>query len=380
MASLVGQAIASKVLLVGLYENPGSSVTVESYAMSGNSLSFIGGYDAGSAATWVTQTDSRAGDVASLFAVSESGDTVSSLNLFCDGSLKVTSRVSSQGAGPVHLAVDSTEEHLLVANYGGGTLSVLPISRGENNAALLGEATQTVDFGSNANVHSVYLTGSGENGQYSAFVPTLGLDQVQQLTYQNGILTDQGPYTVGKADGPRHLAFNPQGNLAVLVLEGRSQGFEASDKTIQLLEVSPGAALRNIQTLSAVPSDMPSGDLFSAEVMWTHDAKFVLVSVRDETDQKRDGISVYKLCGEKELCFVGYTIVGHYPRSIALTDDNMLIVGNQKDNDLTFLQFDQEKGTLMKVADNLKVSGKPAFVGLFDTADGCANKDSAVLV
>jgi len=378
IATLVGQALASKVLLVGLYENPGESVTVESYAVDGTSVSFIGGFDAGSSATWITQTKSRDGDVASLFAVSESGDTVASLNLFCDGSLKETSRVSSQGAAPVHLAVDSTEEHLLVANYGGGTLAVLPINWGKNNAAMLGEATQTVDFGSNANVHSVFLTGSGEDG-YAAFVPTLGLDQVQQLNYQNGHLTYQGPYAVGKSDGPRHLAFHPQGNLAVLALEGRSQGFEAAEKTIQLLGVR-GTALRHVQTLNALPSDMLSADLFPAEVMWTHDAKSVLVSVRDETDQKRDGISVYKLCGDEELCFVGYTIVGHYPRSIALTDDNLLIVGNQKDYDLTFLQFDEEMGTLTQVADNLKVSGKPAFVGLFDTAEGCATKESAVLV
>src|SRR4029453_2009523 len=43
------------------------------------------------------------------------------------GSLTLLNIVSSEGAGPAHLSIHPAGKHALVANYGGGSVAVLPI-------------------------------------------------------------------------------------------------------------------------------------------------------------------------------------------------------------------------------------------------------------
>src|ERR1051326_1099513 len=43
------------------------------------------------------------------------------------GHLTLLNTVTSQGAGPAHLSVHPSGKHVLVANYAGGTIAVIPI-------------------------------------------------------------------------------------------------------------------------------------------------------------------------------------------------------------------------------------------------------------
>ena len=43
------------------------------------------------------------------------------------GRLTLLNSVSSEGAGPAHMSIHPAGKHALVANYGGGTVAVLPI-------------------------------------------------------------------------------------------------------------------------------------------------------------------------------------------------------------------------------------------------------------
>jgi 6-phosphogluconolactonase len=45
------------------------------------------------------------------------------------GRLTLLNTVSSEGAGPAHMSIHPAGKHALVANYGGGSLAVLPIQR-----------------------------------------------------------------------------------------------------------------------------------------------------------------------------------------------------------------------------------------------------------
>ena len=45
------------------------------------------------------------------------------------GRLTLLNTVSSEGAGPAHLSIHPAGKHALVANYGGGSVAVLPIQR-----------------------------------------------------------------------------------------------------------------------------------------------------------------------------------------------------------------------------------------------------------
>ncbi|MCA9046841.1 MAG: lactonase family protein, partial [Planctomycetaceae bacterium] len=91
---------------------------------------------------------------------------------------KLNSQLSG-GAGPCHLSVDHTGKNVLVANYGGGSVAVLPI----NDDGTLKEASSFIQHaGSSVNerrqqgphAHSVNLS---PDNKY-AFVADLGLDKV----------------------------------------------------------------------------------------------------------------------------------------------------------------------------------------------------------
>ena len=99
------------------------------------------------------------------------------------GKLTYLNQQSSQGKGPCHLSVDKTGQYVLVANYGGGSVSILPIQRDGQ----IGEATDFVQHqGSSVNqnrqqephAHSIMID---PNNRY-AFAADLGVDKI--LIYQ----------------------------------------------------------------------------------------------------------------------------------------------------------------------------------------------------
>lgn len=376
---LIMQSVARQVLLVGLYKDSGASVL--SYSFDGStSISSVSSANIGASPSWIIpahhlQANSdREQNVKSLFVVSETGNSVASLSLDCNGSVAETSRVNSQGASPVFLATDRMNDHLLVANYGGGSVAVLPISWKDDHATL-GNASQTLEFGAKAHAHSAYF--APFCGPDCVFVPTLGLDEVQQLNFRGGKLSKAyEPLTVPAQQGPRHLAFHPSLPIAVLANEGSA----TANVTIELLGFTEKNGLKSIATYKASgPYSAPN--LYPAEVLFTERGDFVLVSVRDSTDQKRDGVAVFKV--EKQgakLSFVDYASVGHYPRSMALSETGVLIVGNQKGNSLSFLTLDFKTGTLTSAREDLEIDDSPAFVGIFDLPAVCDAKVDAVVV
>lgn len=360
--------LADEVLLVGLYKDTGTSVL--SFVFNGSDcISNPTPSDIGAAPSWIIPahgTPMISSDdqwTTSLLSVSETKGTVASLSLHCDGTIAQTSCVSSNGAGPVFLATDPTNTYVLSANYGAGSVSVIPLSW-NGCAATLRAASQTVEFGSNAHAHSAYFAWNA-----SVFVPTLGLDKVQQLDFRHGKLFQaHEPLPVPAQQGPRHMAFHPFLPLVVLTNEGSA----TAPVTIELLRYNTETTeLGTIATYDAAgPYSAP--DLYPAEVLFTKSGHFVLVSVRDATDQERDGVAVFKFEENgPSLRPVGYTRVGHYPRSMVLADNGLLIVGNQKGNSLSFLQLNFATGNLTKTRDDLPIGGSVAFVGIFKLAQGC---------
>ena len=63
---------------------------------------------------------------------------LSSYKINENGTLTLLTRVSSQGKGPCHIAVNETGTKAVVSNYGGGTVSIYPI----NTDGQLNEASQ----------------------------------------------------------------------------------------------------------------------------------------------------------------------------------------------------------------------------------------------
>jgi len=366
----------SRVLVVGVYDDSfsGDSAGYESASAFTFKLDTVPELLTKSAVglnpSWMIAAPGAAtGNTTSLFAQSESQlyagrseGSVASLELGCDGSIAVTSRHGSGGGAPVYLSSDPTGKYVLVPNYGGGNVAVFPVQDGASGPTL-GPAHQVMEFGDQAKAHSAVFGPSAN----ALFVPTLGLDVVQQLTFSEGQFSQNGPpLTVPEHEGPRHIAFHPHLDIAILLNEGSAD----AECTVVLCEFDGAAGrLAEIATYDTLPSGTGSSNMYPSEVQFTKDGSYVLISNRDATDEKKDGISVFKV-HEKELTFLQYAPVGHYPRSMVLTDDGLVITGNQKDNSLSILRF--ESGSLTKIDEDVPVGQSPAFVGVFDLPSACS--------
>lgn len=142
------------------------------------------------------------------------------------GDLTLLNQQPSQGNGPCHISVDATGKYVLVANYGGGSVAILPIQKDGS----LGPATDFVQHeGSSVNprrqrgphTHSITLD---PTNRY-AFAADLGLDKIliYKIDLGSGKLAPNNtPWTkVAEGAGPRHFAFHPGGKYAYLIREPR---------------------------------------------------------------------------------------------------------------------------------------------------------------
>src|SRR5581483_1761136 len=153
-----------------------------------------------------------------------------------DGKLTPLNTVRAGGAGPTYLSLHPSGKFLLVANYFGGSVAVLPV-RGDGR---LGEATD-VKAGAGqvgptkaAHAPAGSFAVSGHDRTHAHMVQAdpsgrfvlhadLGLDTifVWKFDPKKGTLTPNEPPAVSlpPGDGPRHFAFHPNGRWLYSVQE-----------------------------------------------------------------------------------------------------------------------------------------------------------------
>ena len=277
-----------------------------------------------------------------LYAVNEGSSQVASFSIDGGtGGLKFINRVGSGGAGPAHLSVEPSGRFVLVANYVGGTVAVLPILDG----GALGTATDTESPGSKA--HQIVTDKSGQN----VFVPCLGSDLVAQYDF-NGSLTAKSPASASTATGagPRHIDLHPNGKWAYLINE--------VDRTMSMFEVSNGK-LTHKQTLTTVPAAVTTGS--TAEV-WVHPAGHSVYG----SNRGHNSIVHFSLDANGRMTLVGHTPTGGMtPRSFTLNAaGTLLLVANQDSGNIVAMRVNLDTGALTSIGPVASVPGSPAYVGI----------------
>ncbi|HID21037.1 MAG TPA: lactonase family protein, partial [Planctomycetaceae bacterium] len=193
------------------------------------------------------------------------------------GRLSLLNQRSSEGTGPCHISVDRTGRYALVANYGSGSVAILPV----HEDGRLGEATDAVQHqGSSVNpqrqegphAHSI---NADPTNQY-AFAADLGLDKIliYRIDLEEGKLLPNDPpwIEVAPGAGPRHFAFHPSGRYAYLITELAN--------TFVAYSCDPGnGTLTEIQTVSTLPGDFDDTS-YCAEVQVSPDGRFLYGSNR----------------------------------------------------------------------------------------------------
>ena len=256
------------------------------------------------------------------------------------GALTFLNQRSSRGTGPCHLSVDQTGRYVLVANYAGGSASILPIE----NDGQLGEASDFVQHeGSSATErqqgpHAHSITPDASNR--FAFVADLGLDKVliYRLDQEAGKLKPGDPswVQVQAGAGPRHFDFHPNGRYAYLINE--------LDNTFTAFAYDQArGALTQLQTISTLPDDF-DGTSYCADVHVAPSGKFVYGSNR--------GHDSIVICAIDENTG-RLTVVGHEsgqianPRNFAIDPTaKFLFVANQDTDTVVSFHIDQQTGEL----------------------------------
>jgi 6-phosphogluconolactonase len=219
-----------------------------------------------------------------LFAVNEvqefegrPGGLVSAFTIERSGGLTLINRQASMGAGPCHLTLDKARRHAFVANYGSGSVAVLPIAADGR----LGSASDVVQHTGRSvhperqrgpHAHCVTLDPTNR----FAFACDLGLDKVVAYRFDaaRGKLTPHTPAfaSVKPGSGPRHMVFRPDGRFAYVANELTSTisafGYDAR-----------AGALKEVQTVSTLPEHF-DGPNTAAEIDVHPSGKWVYVSNR----------------------------------------------------------------------------------------------------
>jgi 6-phosphogluconolactonase (cycloisomerase 2 family) len=290
-----------------------------------------------------------------------------------DGKLELLNTVPSGGAGPTYVSVHPSGRFVLVANYFGGSVAVLPILEDgrlgsatdvKNDAGKIGPTRAanappgSFAFSGHDRTHA-HMIQADPGGRFVLHAD-LGLDKifVWKFDEQKGVLTPNDPPGVSlpPGDGPRHFHFHPNGRWFYSIQEEGS--------TVVLFDYdAAGGRLTSRQTLSTLPRDF-AGSNFCSEILVSADGRFVYAGNR-----LHDSVAIFSVGMDGSLTYVGEEWTrGNYPRSFNFDPTGQfLYCCNQRSDNLAVFRVDRQTGGL-KFTDHYVPVGNPSIVVFLDLA------------
>ncbi|MBL8817806.1 MAG: lactonase family protein [Planctomyces sp.] len=290
------------------------------------------------------------------------------------GSLQLLNTVRSGGAGPTYVSIHPSKRFLLVANYFGGSVSVVPIladgqlgepSDVKNDSGKIGPARATnappgsFAFSGHDRTHA-HMIQSDPSGRFVIHVD-LGLDliYVWKFDEQNGKLTPAQFPTVSlpPGDGPRHFHFHPNGKWFYSIQEEGS--------TLVLFDYDAAAGrLTSRQTISTLPPGF-GGSNFCSEIMVSPDGQFVYAGNR-----LHDSIGIFSVGSDGTLSYLGEEWTrGNYPRSFNFDPSgSFLYCCNQRADNIAVFAVNKQTGALSFTGHYTPV-GNPSIIVFLENAE-----------
>jgi 6-phosphogluconolactonase len=271
------------------------------------------------------------------------------------GDLTPLNAVSSEGSGPAHLSVDAAGKNAFVANYGGGSVAVLPIlphgalgkatdihrDTGAVGAAQATSAPPGSFAISGHDAPHAHMIAPDPQGRF-VFATDLGQDRIYIYRYDSdsGKLAPNNPepfVSLPSGDGPRHFVFHPNGRWLYSIQE------EAS--TIALLDYDANTgslASKPKQTISTLPEGF-AGTSFASEIQMAPDGRFVYAANR-----LQDTIAVFTIGMNGLLTRIGeVSTMGDYPSQFRIEPNgSFLFACNRRSDSITSFKIDRRSGLL----------------------------------
>ena len=282
-----------------------------------------------------------------LYAVNEVGEYagkpgggVSAFKIVDGGGLRLLNEQATLGADPCYVTIDRRRKNLLVANYTGGSVTVLPI-RSDGTLGMATDVKQHEGSGpkeqqKGPHAHCVIL----DRSERHAFVADLGIDKVMIYRFDSAkgkLLPNNQPFAELKAGaGPRHLTFHPNGKFLYVISE--------LDSTITAFDYDErNGTLAHIDTVSTLPSDF-SGVSYCADVHILSSGRFLYGSNRGhnsivvfEIDQRSGKLKLVEHVSTQ----------GDWPRNFVIGPaDVTLWVANQRSDNFVGFGIDSRTGHL----------------------------------
>jgi 6-phosphogluconolactonase len=274
------------------------------------------------------------------------------------GRLTTLNQQSSGGSGPAHLVVDRSGQNVLVANYGGGSVAVLPVG---TDGRLRPPSAVVQHTGSSVNpkrqskpyAHSINV----DPGNRFAYAADLGIDKVMIYRFDPAagtlVANDPASVSVAPGSGPRHFAFDPTGSHAYVI----------NEMLMTITAFSHDAArgaLAEVQTISTLPPGQDVAQGFStAEVQVHPSGRFVYGSNRGH-----DSVTVFaRDASSGRLTFLqNVPTQGAFPRNFGIDPSGRyLLAANQRSNSVVVFRIDQDTGRLTPTGHSVTV-GTPVCV------------------
>ncbi len=257
------------------------------------------------------------------------------------GELKLLNQKPSLGGAPCYVVVDTSGRFVLVANYVGGNVAVLPV----NSDGSLGEATDVKQFAGSSmdanrqegpHAHCIVL----DHSNRFAYACDLGTDKIMGFRFdarQGKLIPNGKPWVQLKAGaGPRHLTFHPGGKYAYVVNELHATLTAlAHDRT--------SGNLNELQTVPTLPQDFTAANT-SADIHISPDGRFLYCSNRGH-----DSIAAFKIDQRSgKLTFVNHESTrGKAPRNFVIDPTGaFLLVANQKSDNIVVFRREMKTGRL----------------------------------
>ena len=202
--------------------------------------------------------------------------------------LELLNTVRSGGAGPTYVSVHPGGRHLLVANYFGGSVAVLPIladgrlGEPRMSRSMLAGSGHASDSRATWQLRREWARSDSRAHDSVRSVGPIrapcrpGLDKifVWRFDDQRGVLTANDPPSMSlpPGDGPRHFDFHPNGRWLYSIQEEGS--------TVVLFDYDAAAGrLTERQTISTLPPGF-AGSNFCSEILVSADGHFVYAGNR----------------------------------------------------------------------------------------------------
>ncbi|NQV76649.1 MAG: lactonase family protein [Bacteroidetes bacterium] len=256
------------------------------------------------------------------------------------GLIKKLNEQSVSAKGPAHISIDPKGRFAYVSNYGGGSVTVLPIN---SDGSLAKASDNVMHSGSSIDPnrqtkpypHSSIPSADGK----FLYVCDLGTDKIVIYEVLEGgkLKPAKVPFVQEVAgSGPRHFKIHPNGNFAYSVdeLSNTIVGFKVDKKT---------GELTILERLSMLPEGYKEVT-YASDVHFSPDGKFIYASNRGH-----ESLVIYQVNAKNgKLSMVGHEPTGgKHPRNFMIDrKGEFVLVGNMNTDNVVIFNRDSKTGLL----------------------------------